>query len=203
MTAALAINTMTPSFKQHWDGLLGIAPLGNVVGMDYEKNYLWKLQKDGLIDHMTVSIYLREHTGNLSSIKFGSYDPSAIHPQSPLYLFRTVSQREWSLSVKDFQVNSGQILGATKELYFAYHLPYLYLPDAEFNEYVAQIKKWDSTIECRPDICWYKDHLCHQLDASHYFTLKFKIFDSTNRQFSLGIPVSHGFYINNSDLGVD
>lgn len=150
---------------------------------------------------MTVSIYLREHTGNLSSIKFGSYDPSAIHPQASLYVFRTISQREWSLNVKDFQVNDGNVLGANKELYFSYHLPYLYLPDTEFNEYVEQIKKWDSHIVCRTDICWYADHDCHDISSSKYFMIKFKIFDSTARQFSLGIPVSHGFYISNKDLG--
>lgn len=43
LTAALAINNMSPSFKQHWDGFLGIAPLGNVLGMNYEYNYIWKL----------------------------------------------------------------------------------------------------------------------------------------------------------------
>ena len=58
---------------------------------------MYNLKNHGLIDHMTMSFYLRESTGNSSSIKFGSYDGEGINPGSTLEIYRTKGLDKWSL----------------------------------------------------------------------------------------------------------
>jgi len=151
---------------------------------------------------LTISVYLREHTSNYSSIKVGSYDPSGVEPGSSLVLFRTVSPREWSLTVNNFQINNGQLLGANRVLALVYHLPYLYLPDIEFANFAYEIRQWDASIECDNYICKYKGVACHDLhvDKSKFFRFKFRLWDTTGKGLDVQIPVSHGFYINNTAL---
>lgn len=56
---------------------MGIAPLASLPEAERKRSFLWRLKDDGRIDHLVVSVYLRERAANFSSVKFGSWDPSA------------------------------------------------------------------------------------------------------------------------------
>lgn len=60
-----------------YSGFLGIQPY-TVDETKKEANFLWNLQKQGYIDHMTVAFYVhnddRDKDNVKSTIKFGSMD---------------------------------------------------------------------------------------------------------------------------------
>lgn len=88
---------------------------------------------------MIVSFYIREHSRNFSSVKFGSYDESGVNPLGKLEMFQTKNIKEWVLNSKDFQVNGGEVIGGDKELAISFHLPYMYLPEVEYNAYLTEM----------------------------------------------------------------
>lgn len=153
---------------------------------------------------MIVSVFLRERASNYSSVKFGSWDPSATTDgtDQALSILQTINENEWSLRVKNYRVNNGQLITDERKFHLAYHLPYLYLPDKEFDQYVNDIKAWDSKILCHTDICWYDSFSCDNapIEKGKHFNISFTLFDNKNKDFSVTVPVSHSFYIRNEDL---
>lgn len=78
-----------------YQGLVGLAPYaGDVQNM--EKNFMWQLKDQGIIDHMVASFYV---DGDDSFIKFGSYDPLGVKPGTPLRTFPTFSNDDWTIWV--------------------------------------------------------------------------------------------------------
>lgn len=134
----LAVYDIEPSFNQSWDGLLGLGPLANLDANDRKKSFLWRLKEDGRIDNLIVSVYLRERASNFSSVKFGSWDPSATE-NGKLNILETVSIYEWALKVKNFQINNGTRITDERKFLLSYQLPYLYLPNKEFDQYIKDI----------------------------------------------------------------
>jgi hypothetical protein len=205
LSAALAIKTMDPSFNQYWDGMIGLAPWNTLLGGDKTRNFMTGLKENGIIDHMVVSIYIREHSGNSSHIKFGSYDPHA--HVGELLLFRTKYTNQWVLNAKNFKIEDGASSSGDKELLIAPHLAHFYLPDEEFTAYVANPEKWDGDLTCSSEegMCYYNT-ACGDIDKDHsvYFHLRFTIWDLENTTgYDLSIPVVHGFYIHGEELGLD
>tara|TARA_B110000305_G_C18820265_1_gene351012 strand:+ start:79 stop:288 length:210 start_codon:yes stop_codon:yes gene_type:complete len=59
-----------------------------------EKNFMWQLKDQGIIDHMVFSFYI---DGDDSFVKFGSYDPLGVKPGKELKKYNTWSAKEWAL----------------------------------------------------------------------------------------------------------
>lgn len=63
---------------------------------------MYMLYKQGFIEHYIVSIYMRQKSGNFSSVKFGSYDEGAIAPGNDLIMYKTIRNNEWVLGATGF-----------------------------------------------------------------------------------------------------
>ena len=73
------IEDSTPPFEFSWDGSFGFAPYRNDSLTKYS-NFMYNLKSKGYVDHNVISLNLYNTMGNSSSIKFGSYDASAVAP---------------------------------------------------------------------------------------------------------------------------
>ena len=97
---------------------------------------------------MITALYVREHSGNFSSVKFGSYDQAGIASGASLAIYRTRENVRWSLTSNQFSVNDHTPLGQTRELVFEFGLPYAYLPAEEFIEFTERMSQWDLNLRC-------------------------------------------------------
>jgi hypothetical protein len=74
--------------------------------------------------------------GNSSVVKFGSWDPSALAPGASLTTLRTNDAKNWVLKSSEIKLNGVSFLsGVDKEVEISPHLPYLYMPDAEWSHF--------------------------------------------------------------------
>lgn len=75
---------MSPSIHEYWDGFIGIAPYTADLP-NKKQNFLYQLKDQGILDHITVSFFIKTARGDYASaIKFGSYDHSGIDPGQTL-----------------------------------------------------------------------------------------------------------------------
>lgn len=121
-----------------------------------EANFMWQLKNAGIIDHIVVSFYVRMESGNSSVIKFGSYDESGIEPGNALKVFKTLATNTWSLRANNFKLGT-QTLSHTgyRQVSLEPQLPYLYLPNADFQQFREKLTKIIGT-----PICSYGDNVC-------------------------------------------
>lgn len=149
------VQSGSPAINTYWDGFIGIAPLRAAGAQNSNKNFLFQLKEQGKIDHMTISFYVREHSGNYSSVKFGSYDASGIAPGTKMAIYRTRENVRWTLTVNRFAVNSHTPLSQVREMEFDFSLPYLYVPTEEFKEFTTRMSSWDLNLRCDTQKCKY------------------------------------------------
>lgn len=84
--------------------------------------------------------------GNSSVVKWGSWDQSAIASGSTLELQQTLGAN-WTLQASNFFLNGIQYLTTVgKQIHLDPHLPYLYMPLAEFTHFAVELEKLYSTI---------------------------------------------------------
>ena len=97
----------------------------------YEESVVFQLKKRGIIDHATVSVYVRTDfdSGN-SHVKFGSWDKSAI--EGELYQIRTVGTTSWTIKAGRMSLVDGQYDVFNKDevryVDFDPSVPYIHLP---------------------------------------------------------------------------
>jgi hypothetical protein len=74
--------------------------------------------------------------GNSSVVKFGSWDPTALAPGTELNVIRTTNSRNWVVAASEFKLAGITLLtGIDKDIDISPHLPYLYMPDAEWSHF--------------------------------------------------------------------
>jgi hypothetical protein len=72
------ITDANPTLDFFWDGNFGFAPYSGATSTGKYSNLMYILKEKNYIDHNIISLNLRNEFGNSSSVKFGSYDISAI-----------------------------------------------------------------------------------------------------------------------------
>lgn len=84
----------------------------------------------GLIEHQVFSIYTALDLGKQSSIKFGSYDESAIAPGSQIEYVKTKASNSWELPGYALAIHEDMVqTGPTpKVILIEPQLPYMYVP---------------------------------------------------------------------------
>jgi hypothetical protein len=70
-----------------------------------EYNFMWQLKNHSMIDHNVVSFYMKEETGNVSSIKFGSYDKEAIADGASMAVYKSNGLDRWGVKMNNFKIN--------------------------------------------------------------------------------------------------
>ena len=150
----IAVKEATPQYKTEHDGFLGLKPLKS-AGDKKKWTFLQQLRDQGKIDHYVFSLYIREHKNNYSSVKFGSYDTKGIQNGGKLAIYRTRENTDWDLTVNSFSVNKAAPLNRERRFQFEFGLPYLYLPEEEFSEFIERMTTWDFNLRCDANGCHY------------------------------------------------
>ena len=121
----------------------------------------------GLIDHLTFSLYTNLDKNIHSSIKFGSYDKSAIKPGSEITYLKTKSRSTWELRGDVMVVYHSQVAtGPTpKVALIEPQLPYLYIPSEDWLGFIdAVLFSYDSDgVKCSSHYCYF-DKNCNDID---------------------------------------
>ena len=100
----------TRNFYSKYSGFIGILPYMHKED-DKENNFLYTLEKKGMITHQTVSFYVNDAQGDKkSTIKFGSYDQSGLKPGHHMKLIRTASTKTWDLKADVIQVGKEKLV---------------------------------------------------------------------------------------------
>ena len=97
-----------------------------------------------MIDHLVYSIYVNNE--KKSYIKFGSMDDSAL--SSNLTVISTIDAKNWALNVSDILLEGNGIHQKKNVLYIEPSLPYLYLPESEWQLFSMQIEAKYPNIKC-------------------------------------------------------
>lgn len=72
--------------------------------------------------------------GNSSVVKFGSWDSNTLQSGQSLMIFPSKSTKEWTLISPKILLNNADLgLAVAKDLVLSPHLPYLYLPEADWS----------------------------------------------------------------------
>ena len=88
-TNAMIVESVNPgNYPNFWNGFIGLAPYTR--NLDHKDlNFMWQLKNHSMIDHNIVSFYMKEESGNVSSIKFGSYDEESVADGQKMALYKT------------------------------------------------------------------------------------------------------------------
>ena len=129
---------------------------------------MYKLQKDNKIKHLTFSVFVdgSPDSKQFSTIKFGSFDQLGIEDGEVMQVFKTPNLNSWTLisgNVKfgEFLMLTGRTSGipTSRDIIFELSVPYLYLPDYDFDaiqEYILTQWKQQTfqSISCDDNKCW-------------------------------------------------
>lgn len=135
----LAVTSTSSPFTSVYQGYIGLAPPISI--MDKPTSLLSQAKDDGLIDHMVFSLYTDLDQSMQSTIKFGSYDPSAISQGGSITYMKTKSRQSWELLGYVIVVYQSQVhTGPTpKVALIEPQLPYLYIPDEDWIGFINAI----------------------------------------------------------------
>jgi hypothetical protein len=138
--------------------------------------------------------------GNSSVVKFGSWDPSALASGQELNMIRTTSSRSWSVAASEFRLNGVNFLtGIEKEIDISPHLPYLYMPDAEWSQYAYHLNDlFGAQVDCAwsGNYCRFKG-ACQTYLGQHYLPLEIELKDRQGGHFAMSVDLNH--YLVDSD----
>ena len=84
--------------SKFYAGYMGIGPYTANLE-DKRLSFLWQLKDSGFVDHIVVSIYMKNYQESI--IKFGSYDKNALADPDEMVVFQTPTSYAWSLRVTD------------------------------------------------------------------------------------------------------
>ena len=112
-----------------------------------------------------------QETKRYSSIKFGSYDQLGIKDGEHLQVFKTPSLDNWHLTAGKIEMNDYLVTKSKpniltyRNVSFELAVPYLYVPDYDFDEVVNYTlhKYKDEGYQCDTEKCWF-DQNCDDVD---------------------------------------
>ena len=147
-------------FETYYDGYIGIEPWGAKPDQK-EGNFMWQLKHNqSVIDHQIVMVNAMNQRGNSSVIKFGGWDQSALKPGTQLTVLKTKDEKSWTLSASEFLYNGTSLItGIDKRIDLNPHLPYLYIPDADWTHFAFTINSLYATAQYPID-CNYGGNYC-------------------------------------------
>jgi len=95
----LSIADVNATLSSDLQGLVGLGPQAGANptetdNRELKDNFLWQLHKQGKIDHMVFSYYIKD---SFSHLKLGSYDPAALKPGSTFKMHKTLGIATWDL----------------------------------------------------------------------------------------------------------
>ena len=99
---------------------------------------MWQLRHDQkMIDHQVVMVNAMNTRGNSSVIKFGGWDLEALTPGTSLTVLKTENEKSWTLKSSLFSYNGTNLFTSVveKNIDLNPHLPYLYIPDADWTHF--------------------------------------------------------------------
>ena len=90
-----------------------------------------------MIDHQVVMVNAMNTRGNHSVIKFGGWDLNALEAGSQLTVLKTQDEKSWTLTASKFMYGDESLLKneVEKNIDINPHLPYLYIPNADFTHF--------------------------------------------------------------------
>lgn len=135
----MAVTNANNPFTSNYQGYIGLAPPVSI--MNKQTSLLSQAKDEGLIDHMVFSLYTDLDQSMQSTIKFGSYDPSAISQGGHITYMKTKSRQSWDLLGYVMVVYQSQVAtGPTpKVALIEPQLPYLYIPDEDWIGFINAI----------------------------------------------------------------
>jgi hypothetical protein len=113
---------------------------------------------------------------NSSVVKFGGWDQSAIQAGDELHMFRTHNLEHWRLTADNFTLGDKPFLdGQMRLLDINSHLPFLYLPEADWLKFAELLEQE------------YPDIVCSQLENVCYFRQACSQVQDEDRSFAINI----------------
>ena len=101
-----------------------------------KENFLYQLKQAGLIENMTVAIYMDDSSNKKypSTVKFGSYDPLSAK-DSKITMLKTDNDKSWDIKSNMFKFKLDNTeLKVDTLVKLDPGLPYLYLPKDLFSK---------------------------------------------------------------------
>lgn len=150
---------------------------------------------------MVLSFYIKESSGNSSSIKFGSMDEEGILPGASLAVYRTKSLNKWSLKGGNISVNKHVPLSGEREFQFKFQLPYLYLPPSDFKYFAEKMSIFNLNLRCnvRDNYCKFKKS-CDKVSLSTWY-LAFDLSDDAGTSNTYSLPSTNQFLVPGTTFG--
>ena len=128
-------------FKSKFNGFVGIMPYTSTTENRFEESFLYNLKKDGIVDHLIVSVYVNSETGK-SMVLFGNWDKHAMkndEHNTPLLKFISApSIKDWSLQGLSFEFK-GTTTAISRKISIAPQYPHVYIPDTDFSKIRAKL----------------------------------------------------------------
>ena len=127
----------------NYQGFMGLSPMTD-ENDGQSNNFLKQLKDSEVIDHMTFSLYLRNTSGDHSSIKFGGYDKTAMPEGTELKLLKTRSPESWELRFRDNPMISANSIFIWPQYTYAIFDPgasFIHVPLSHFRKLYPYIIK--------------------------------------------------------------
>lgn len=154
----LTIDSPLLSFTSPFTGHLGLAPPYRL--QDQRSSFLQNAYNNKVIDHMVFALYTSKNESVLSSIKFGSFDQSAIADREQLTYMKTVSTNSWAIRAHAMHLAGSQVKLTTADRAALIQplLPYTYIPKADFQNFrlEALMKYATRGLHCTNIDCYFE-----------------------------------------------
>lgn len=144
-------------FQTDFSGYLGIAPW-TADPDNKERNFLWQLRNQGMVDHMTISFFVHlddnKYPNSGSTIKFGSWDPINVADDDEIKFVRTVDKTTWDMKVNYLKLdsNSDNDLRFEGRVRMDPGLPYLYVPQDVYDQFTGYMNTKYGAKTCLPSL---------------------------------------------------
>jgi hypothetical protein len=113
-----------------------------------------------MIDHQVVMVNAMPTPGNSSVVKFGGYDMNALVTNEKYTVLRSKDKTNFNVKSNTFNYGTENLLnGVYKDIHLNPHLPYLYIPEADWTHVAFQLNKFYNTSSWPID-CDYTGNFC-------------------------------------------
>lgn len=133
-------------------------------------------------------------------------DEEGISDGASMAIYKTRGLNTWSITVKNFRMNGHNPATSTangRELRFSFHLPFMYLPEADFIYFAEKMAAFDLNLRCRSKTgnyyCRY-DRSCNDVRVSTWF-FAFDIDDNAGTSNSYSLPASSNLLVPGPTVG--
>lgn len=103
---------------------------------------MYQLQQAGNITNNILAIYTGFQNGNSSILHFGSWDQKGMAPNAEIRFYQCFDDKNFWIQANHFEFDYDVFLtGETRYLDINPHLPYIYMPNQDFSNFVNHANK--------------------------------------------------------------